>query len=203
MRLHTLLTPLTLLFLACAVLQQNPPTEILAARLTCDLLPQIVDGRLDTAGALHIDGYVERRNIYDSRLSATQYFVNSTQVIGSQRAEAVIKLDSATFVTHVEVYAQSAIKEILVETAEGEPEPERAIVFERIKDRQLLVPMQEGQFRRFRVGRKIRYLRISAEGTEDMTRAEKEGWMNQTVSKVPLKGPTVREVKFYEIPIAR
>jgi hypothetical protein len=181
-------------------LQQTPPREVSASRLACDLLPQLVDGKLETAGALYIEGYVERRNVYDPRLSASQYFVNSTQIIGSQRAEAIIKLDKSTYITDVEVYAESAMNEILLDVAEEEPKPSYPIAFERIKDRQLMAPIQEGQWKRFRVGKKILYLRISARGVEDTARSEKEGRFNQTVSKTPLKGPTVREVKFYEIP---
>ena len=57
--------------------------------------------------------------------------------------------------------------------------------------------------RRFRIGMEIRYLRIMADAVEDTSRIEYSTVVKTRVIKIPLKSPTVRKIKLYEIPTAR
>ena len=192
---------LTVLLVGCGALQQTATVAVHPSRLSCDLLPQLVDGNLETAGALHIEGYVERQTGPNRRSPTLRHFVNTKQIVGGQRADAIIKLDTLTYVTDVEIYAESAVSEVLIEVAANMPDDAEKITFGRIKDRQLRRPIRSGQLKRFRIGQKIRYLRISALSTQDTARAEKSGSLDLTTTRTPLKGPTIREVKFYEIPV--
>jgi hypothetical protein len=72
-----------------------------------------------------------------------------------------------------------------------------------IKDRQVGKPIQPGETRRFRIGKKIRYLRIITDAIGDTKRTERTKVMKTNVTRIPLKGPRIREVKLYELPTGR
>lgn len=200
MLLLVLMVILIFLFTGCAVVQQRPVVAVAPLRLSCETIPEIVDGNLDTAGALKIDAYVERKVIPHPRLGARRGFIPSTQVVGSKRAEAIIKLDRPTYITNVEVYAADEIRDILLYTVTEEPKPGFELSFSPVTDRHVGEKIGKGQVQKFRIGQKIFYLRLTAEGIEDSSQSTKTGYLDVTRSTTPLKGANVREVKFYEIP---
>ena len=187
----------TFLFTSCAVLQQPPAVAVHPAWLACPDAPQIVDGNLQTVSALATDGYIEKRLLVDYRRSKT--LVNERQIVGTKRAGALIVLKEPTYITHIEVYTESAITEPLIEVATDES-LSSPLKFIPIKDRQIGKPIKQGQMRRFRIGQKIRYLRIMTNAVEDMSGIKRSTVIKTQVTRIPLKGPTIREIKLYEIP---
>ena len=179
----------------CAVLNQ-PIEEMTASRLTCESNPEFVDGNLETESTFAVNGFVRKAyHIYEgeSRWLAYAQRRYITQVEGSRRTEAVIKLDVPTYVSYVEVYpASRLIPNFAMMTTTDDP-PRFDVAFERVSDKQHediegLNPV------RFRIGREVLYLRMSADGIEDRqnsARTENSG------VEIPLKGASIREVKFY------
>ena len=184
-------------FTCCAALQQRPAVAVPPARLLCPDAPQVVDGNLETIGTLATDGYVEKRVLVDSRRD--KILVNTRQIVGTQRAGALIALKEATYITHVEIYADSAITHPLIDVAtDNAPSSPGELIS--VKDRQIGKPIGPRKMRRFRIGMEIRYLRIMADAVEDTSRIERSTVVRTRVIKIPLKGPTIREIKLYEIP---
>ena len=75
-----------------------------------------------------------------------------------KHADALILLKGPTYITHIQVYTDSAITEPLIEVA-TDKSLSGPLQFIPIKDPQIGKPIKPGQMRRFRVGQKIRYLR--------------------------------------------
>lgn len=179
----------------CAVLNQ-PVIEIDVAHLTCESNPEFVDGNLETEGTFAVNGFV--RKAYhmfggESRRLAYSQRRYITQVEGNRRTEAIIKLDTPTYITYVEVYpASRIIPNFAMMTTTDDP-PRFDVAFERVSDKQHkdiegLTPV------RYRIEREILYLRISADGIEDKQNSART--TNSGV-EIPLKGASIREVKFY------
>ena len=179
----------------CAVLNQ-PIEEMTASRLTCESNPEFVDGNLETESTFAVNGFVRKAyHIYqgESRRLAYAQRRYITQVEGQRRTEAIIKLDAPTYVSYVEVYpASRRIPNFAMMTTTDDP-PRFDVSFERVSDNQHkdiegLTPV------RFRIGREVLYLRMSADGIED--RQNSTQGANSSV-EIPLKGASIREVKFY------
>ncbi|MCH8292078.1 hypothetical protein IH992_13370 [Candidatus Poribacteria bacterium] len=187
----------TFIFTGCAVLQQPPAVAVHPARLACPDAPQIVDGNLQTVSALATDGYIEKRILVDYRRGKT--LVNDRQIVGTKRAGALIVLKEPMYITHIEVYTDSAITEPLIDVA-TDKSLSSPLKFIPIKDPQIGKPIKPGQMRRFRVGQKIRYLRIMTDAVKDMSGIKRSTIVKTQVTRIPLKGPTIREIKLYEIP---
>lgn len=178
----------------CAALNQ-PISEMTAADLTCESNPEFVDGNLETESTFAVNGFVQKayqhhkgegRGFYEQR----RYI---TQVEGQRRTEAIIRLNAPTYVSYVEVYpASRQIRNFAMMTTTDHP-PRFDVAFERVSDKQHediegLNPV------RFRIEREVLYLRMSADGIEDKQNSVRGE--NASV-KVPLKGASIREVKFY------
>ena len=179
----------------CAVLNQ-PVIEIDVAHLTCESNPEFVDGNLETEGTFAVNGFV--RKAYHMFGGETRRLAYSqrryvTQVEGNRRTEAIIKLDTPTYITYVEVYpASRVIPNFAMMTTTDDP-PRFDVAFERVSDKQHkdiegLTPV------RYRIEREVLYLRISADGIEDKQNSART--TNSGV-EIPLKGASIREVKFY------
>ena len=179
----------------CAVLNQ-PVGEIDVSRLTCESNPEFVDGNLETESTFAVNGFV--RKAYQLFEGESRHLAYSqrryiTQVEGNRRSEAIIKLDAPTYVSYVEVYpASRLIPNFSMMTTTDDP-PRFDVAFERVSDKQHediegLNPV------RFRIGREVLYLRMSADGIEDRQNSARTA--NSGV-EIPLKGASIREVKFY------
>ena len=179
----------------CAVLNQ-PVIEIDVSHLTCESNPEFVDGNLETEGTFAVNGFV--RKAYhmfggESRRLAYSQRRYITQVEGNRRTEAIIKLDTPTYITYVEVYpASRVIPNFAMMTTTDDP-PRFDVAFERVSDKQHkdiegLTPV------RYRIERDVLYLRLSADGIEDKQNSART--TNSGV-EIPLKGASIREVKFY------
>ena len=179
----------------CAVLNQ-PVSEIDVSRLTCESNPEFVDGNLETESTFAVNGFV--RKAYQLFEGESRHLAYSqrryiTQVEGNRRTEAIIKLDVPTYVSYVEVYpASRRIPNFSMMTTTDDP-PRFDVAFERVSDKQHediegLNPV------RFRIGREVLYLRMSADGIEDRQNSARTA--NSGV-EIPLKGASIREVKFY------
>ena len=179
----------------CAVLNQ-PVIEIDVSHLTCESNPEFVDGNLETEGTFAVNGFV--RKAYhmfggESRRLAYSQRRYITQVEGNRRTEAIIKLNTPTYITYVEVYpASRVIPNFAMMTTTDDP-PRFDVAFERVSDKQHkdiegLTPV------RYRIERDVLYLRLSADGIEDKQNSART--TNSGV-EIPLKGASIREVKFY------
>ncbi|MCY3721740.1 MAG: hypothetical protein OXG97_05925 [Candidatus Poribacteria bacterium] len=179
----------------CAALNQ-PIGEMTASRLTCESNPEFVDGNLETESAFAVRGFVRKAYIlHEGQGRGLAYAQRRyiTQVEGQRRTEAIIKLDAPTYVSHVEIYpASRLIPNFAMMTTTDDP-PRFDVAFERVSDKQHqdiegLNPV------RYRIGREVLYLRMSADGIEDRQNSERTA--NSGV-EIPLKGASIREVKFY------
>ncbi len=181
--------------IGCAALNQ-PVNEMMASRLTCASNPEFVDGNIETEGAFVVNGFVRKAYHLDEgegrRLAYAQrrYL---TQVEGQRRTEAIIKLNAPTYVSYVVVYpASRRIPNFAMMTTTDDP-PRFDVAFERVADKQHkdiegLNPV------RFRIEREVLYLRMSADGIEDRENSVRGA---NAIVEIPLKGASIREVKFY------
>ena len=187
----------TSLLVGCTVLQQPSTVAVKPDHLACPDSPELVDGNLETIGMLQTDGYIEKRILVDYTRDKT--LINQRQIVGTKRAGAMILLKTPMHITHIEIYAASMITEPMIDFATNKSlsGPDQ---FMPIKDRQVGNPIQPGETRRFRIGRKIRYLRIITDAVEDTKRTNRTTRMKTNVTKIPLKGPKIREVKLYALP---
>ena len=201
---------LALLFVpfGCAMLQEPSPVEIFASRLSCEKNPTIVDGDLTTVGSFETDGVIRKG------FRGRQY---KRQVAGNPKTEMLIKLDAPTYVAYVEIYPASTIRRFALDTA-GKRSLKGQLAFTPVEDKRGKT-VKGTQPVRFQIGRKIRYLRLTAYAleapenvvhNEDVARElnvlseipevlqqkwekeKREGRMH-----IPLKGAAIREVKFY------
>ena len=179
----------------CAALNQ-PIGEMAVSRLTCESNPEFVDGNLETASEFVVNGIVRKAYFLhegEGRRLAYAQRRYITQVEGQRRTEAIIKLDAPTYVSYVEVYPASRfIPNFAMMTTTDDP-PRFDVAFQRVSDKQHediegLNPV------RYRIGREILYLRLSADGIEDRQNSARTA--NSGV-EIPLKGASIREVKFY------
>ena len=209
MRIFSVLSIMFISVLGCAVLNQ-PTFEVASSRLTSETNPQLVDGNLDTISTFAVRGHIEKS--YKAFPGEKRTFGNMqrkylTQVEGSRRTEAVIKLDVPTYISYVEVYPASRIPKLALMTTLDDP-PKSISSFEAV-DGKLHINVEGKQPVRFQINRKILYLRLTADGIEDKQNAirdqKKENERDKKTEKkdidariqIPLKGASIREVKFY------
>lgn len=181
----------------CAVLQEPPPVEISASRLTCQQNPEMVDGNLKTVGTFMPQGSI--RKGYERAWNRSQQYPRQYQrrVEGSLRTETLIKLDVPTYITYVEIYPGSIIRNLALDTATEIKPPKRALAFEAIEDKRG-TKVEGTNPVRFQIGRKILYLRLSANALEDRDNVSHRD--EEQEMRIPLKGAAIREVKFYGRP---
>ena len=206
MRILTVLSILFISILGCAVLNQ-PTFEVDSSKLTSTTNPQLVDGNLETVSTFAVRGHLEKsyRSFYDKgRPRGQTQRKYLTQIEGSKRTEVVIKLDSPTYISYVEIYPASRIPKLALTTTLEDP-PQFESSFDVVRDKQH-INVEGKQPVRFQINRKILYLRMTADGIEDRQNAIREKKENKTKKEkidtdaridIPLKGASIWEVKFY------
>ena len=195
MRLLSSLFILLIGVAGCAMLQDTPIVEIPASRLSCETNPGLVDGELETISTFQVKGSIRKGYVHVGGGGARgnlhrQY---RTEIEGTNRTEAVIKLDAPMYVAYVEVYPASRIPALALVTTTDE-EPRLDVSFEAVYDKQH--ESIEGTTPvKIQIGRKVLYLRLSADALEDQLHSVRNKKTHQI--NVPLKGASIREVKFY------
>ena len=137
MRILTIFPILFIIILGCAVLNQ-PTFEVDSSKLTSITNPQLVDGNLETVSIFAVRGHLEKsyRFFYDeSRPRGQTQRKYITQIEGSKRTEAVIKLDSPTYISYVEIYPASRIPKLALMTTLEDP-PQFETSFDVVRDKQ-------------------------------------------------------------------
>ena len=189
---------LSLLFgvMGCAILQESVPVEISASRLTCQENPEMVDGDLKTVGAFTPQGTIRKGFERAGSVMRRQQYQRQYQrrVEGSLRTETLIKLDAPTYIAYVEIYPASIIRNLVLDTTTDIKPPKRSLSFEAVEDKRGQ-KIEGTQPVRFQIGRKILYLRLSANALEDRDNVSHDD--EEQEMRIPLKGASIREVKFY------
>lgn len=194
--------------LGCAVLNQST-IEIDPSRLTSVTNPELVDGNLETVSTFALNGHVEKGYEVQSFGVNTDEVRYVTSVMGGFRTEAVIKLDTPTYITHIEIYPESRIPRLALVTTLDDP-PKFSTSFNVVHDKQH-VNIDSKQPVKFQINREVLYLRITADGIQDKKNSVRVnnqkspfGGKNRINQKnnasriqIPLKGASIREVKFY------
>ena len=206
----------------CAVLQESPRVEISVSRLSCEKNPAMVDGNLETVDTFEVNGTV-RKGFERGSGNQRQY---QREVIGSLKTETLIKLDAPTYIDYIEVYPASTIPRFTLDTTAEEKSPKWMLSFTAVDDKRG-EDVGGTQPVRFRIGRKIFYLRLTAYALEDSenvgvyseaaikemeaslkkmdttpeaTERVRQRWRKQRREgemQIPLKGAAIREIKFY------
>ena len=195
MRIRVFSVLLFLIFsvMGCAMLQEAPPVEIPAFRLSCPLNPEMVDGDLKTVGTFLAQGSIKKEFIKRVHYAPQQY---QRRVEGTLKTETLIKLDVPTYIAYVEIYPASTIRNLILDAAVKPPPDGKfwQLSFETVEDKRGI--KVEGTLPvRFKIEREIHSLRLTANALEDPENVrhndeEKKMW-------IPLKGAAIREVKFY------
>lgn len=194
--------------LGCAVLNQST-IEIDPARLTSQTNPELVDGNLETVSTFVLNGHVEKGFQVQSVGVNSDEVRYVTSVKGGIRTEAVIKLDTPTYITYIEIYPESRIPRLALVTTLDDP-PKFSTSFDVVHDKQHM-NIDGRQPVKFQINREILYLRITADGIQDKKNSVQVVNKNNTIGgrsnktkldmdtriQTPLRGPSIREVKFY------
>lgn len=173
----------------CAILQEAPLVEIPASRLTCDQNPEMVDDDLKTVGTFTAQGSIKKEFVKRVSYAPQQY---QRRVEGTLKTETLIKLDVPTYIAYVEIYPASTIRNLILDAAVKLPNGK--LSFETVEDKRGI--KVEGTLPvRFKIKREIHHLRLTANALEDPENVrhndeEQKMW-------IPLKGASIREVKFY------
>lgn len=192
----SILSSLLLGTIGCAILQESAPVEISASRLTCKENPEMVDGDLETVGTFTPKGTIRKGFERGGSIVRRQQYQRQYQrrVEGSLRTETLIKLDVPTYIAYVEIYPASIIRNLVLDTTTEVKPPKRALSFETIEDKRG-EKIEGTQPVRFRIGREILYLRLSANALEDRDNVSHDD--EEQEMRIPLKGAAISEVKFY------
>ena len=197
MRYLTILTMLLVSVLGCAVLNQ-PTYQIEPSQLSSLTNPQLVDGNLTTASTFAVSGRIEKkyRSFYVQKRSpahAQRKYV--TEVDGTRRTSAVIKLDTPTYISYVEIYPETRIPKLALTTTLEDP-PRFDSSFHAVRDKQH-INVEGKQPVKIKINREILYLRLTADGIEDRKNSIRDKNDKKARIQIPLKGASIREVKFY------
>jgi len=206
----------------CALLQEAPPVEIPASRLFCEKNPEMVDGKLETVGVFEASGTI-RKGFRRGSGSQRQY---RREVMGSPKTETLIKLDAPTYIDYIEVYPVSTIPNFTLDTTAEEVSPRWLLSLTPVLDKRAQ-KVEGTEPVKFRIARKILYLRLTAGALEDSenvgtyskaavkemeaslkkmdtsqeaTEKVSRQWRKQRREgemQIPLKGAAIREIKFY------
>jgi len=217
------LVALALIFdlVGCAVLQESPSVEIPSSRLSCEKNPEMVDGKLETVSVFETSGTI--RKGFERSGSQRQY---QSEVIGNLKTETLIKLDVPTYIDYIEVYPASTIPRLVLDTTTEEKSSKWLLSFETVEDKRgkKVIGTQPV---RFRIERKMLYLRLTAYALRDSENVRgysessieemeaslkkmdtspeaieraRQQWQKQRREgemQIPLKGAAIREIKFY------
>ena len=176
----------TLLVPGCAILNQPPPTEIPAVQLQCKNYPRLVDGNMGTSSILKVEGSVEK----DHTDGVTLPYRYQDSIQGTNKVQALIQLNSAEYVTYIEIHPASNILSLTIDTAESD----QAHRFTRISDNRR-AKSENAAVIRVSIERDILFLRLTATSERDNTKAIREPSTDKIT--VPFKDIVIREVKFY------
>ena len=178
--------------IGCALLQEAPPIAIPASRLSCAQNPEMVDGDLSTVGTFAPKGSIKKEYVVNFRYAQRQY---QRRVIGSLTTETLIKLDAPTYIKYIEVYPASTIPNFALDTTPEERSPKWTLSFTAVEDKR--AQKVEGSLPvRFQIQRKVLYLRLTANALEDADNVSHGNEIGEL--RIPLKGASIREVKFFE-----
>lgn len=185
----------------CAILQNTPVAEIPASRITCDKNPKMVDGNIKTEGAFKANGTI-RKKFFNQH--SPEYRLNSNKFQlthdGSIKTETLIKLDKPTYIAYIEIYSGSEIPKLALDYTAENKSPKWNNSFTSVLDKRHAT-VRDGQVLRIHIRKELKYLRITADAIEDHKKRKtndinQQGYTYEIVT--PLKGSTIREVKFYE-----
>ena len=101
-----------LLVPGCAILNQPPPTEIPAVQLRCENYPRLVDGNMGTSSILKAEGFIEK----DHTDASTHPYRYQESIQGTNKVQALIQLNSAEYVTYIEIHPVSSIPSLTVDS---------------------------------------------------------------------------------------
>ena len=196
MRMQVFSVLLFLVFgvVGCAMLKEAPLIEIPASRLTCDRIPEIVDGELKTVGTFVAQGSIKKEFV--TRRGKEVYEPQQYQrlVEGSLKTKTLIKLDTPTYIKYVEVYPASTIPNLILDVTAEEKSPRWMLSFTAVEDKR--AEKVEGTLPvRFQIEQEILYLRLTANALEDPENVRHDD--EDRTMWIPLKGASIREVKFY------
>ena len=178
--------------IGCALLQEAPPIAIPASRLSCAQNPEMVDGDLSTVGTFAPKGSIKKEYVVNFGYAQRQY---QRRVIGSLKTETLIKLDAPTYIKYIEVYPASTIPNFALDTTPEERSPKWTLSFTAVEDKR--AQRVEGSLPvRFQIQRKVLYLRLTANALEDADNVSHGNEIGEL--RIPLKGASIREVKFFE-----
>lgn len=197
MKLRVFSVLLSVLFgvVGCAVLQESAPVEISASRLTCEQNPEMVDGDLTTAGTFTPKGSIRKGFERSGGLRQPQYQRQyQRRVEGSLKTETLIKLDVPTYINYVDVYPASTIPNFALDASAEEKSSKWLLSFEAVEDKRG-EKVEGTQPVRFQIRQKILYLRLTASALQDSENVEHNDEDHEM--RIPLKGASIREVKFY------
>lgn len=196
MRILIVLSVLLVGVLGCVILNQ-PTFEVAPSRLTSEANPQLVDGNLDTVSTFAVQGHIEKsyQIVKGGSGADTEERKYVTQVEGSLRTEAVIKLDTPIYVAYVDIYPASRIQKLALTTTLEDP-PQFDTSFQVIRNKQHVNINGEKPVR-FQINRELLYLRLTADAIVDRHNSVRDKNDKDKHIYVPLKGCSIREVKFY------
>ena len=189
---------LSLLFgaMGCAVLQESPPVEISASRLSCKENPEMVDGDLKTVGTFAPKGTIRKGFERSGSVVRRQQYQRQyqRQVEGSLKTETLIKLNAPVYIDYIEVYPASTIPNFTLDATAEEKSSKWLLSFEAVEDKR--GEKVEGTLPvRFQIEREVLYLRLTANGLEDLDNVSHGNETGEM--QIPLKGAAIREIKFY------
>ncbi|MCY3721742.1 hypothetical protein F4X88_03765 [Candidatus Poribacteria bacterium] len=177
--------------IGCALLQEAPPIAIPASRLSCTQNPEMVDGDLSTVGTFAAKGSIKKEFVRNLRYASRQY---QRRVIGSLKTETLIKLDAPTYIKYIEVYPASTIPNFALDATAEEKSPKWMLSFTAVEDKRS--QRVEGTLPvKFQIERIVLYLRLTANALEDSDNVSHGNEIGEL--RIPLKGASIREVKFY------
>ncbi len=185
----------------CAIFQNTPAVELAPTRLTCAANPEMVDGDMQTVGEFWANGTIRQLYHIEGKPGAlTKPGDSMTTHSGTLKTETLIKLDKPTYVSYVEIYADSEIPKITLDLTVEEKSPKWANSFISVKDKRYTT-IKEREIARFNIRQKVLYLRITADGIGNFSGSESSASNDPNFSHefvTPLKGAKIREVKIYE-----
>ena len=183
----------------CMNLQQRT-ISVEANALSCEVAPNVVDGHFDTTGEMYINAKLVKigEQYYNTKQSRTLR-------TGKKYAELVIELDQPTYITHIEIYAMSKMTNVKIFVVKEKPKVGDWLTFEPTRVRHTTHTIPTGSAAKFRLSEKVSLLKITAAPVKDTSQGTSRGRHRENrlgISifelDIPLKGPTIREVKFYQ-----
>ena len=183
----------------CVNLQQR--TILLEANaLSCGVAPNVVDGNFDTTGEMYINAKLVKigEQYYNTRQSRTLR-------TGKKYAELVVELDQPRHITHIEIHTMSKMTNVKIFVVKEKPKVGELLTFEPTRVRHTTHTIPAGSAAKFRLSEKVSLLKITAAPIKDTSQGTSRGRHRENrlgISifelDIPLKGPTIREVKFYQ-----